>query len=321
MRKLLLLSAALAVGYSTLAAGPARITLKRLFRIGGGDNELIYRWVGLCTDDQENIYVTDMLDHAVKKFDRNGKFIAKAGRKGEGPGEFNSMGYIVHCQGRLYVSQQMNPGLTVFSTDLKFIDRIAPELLVISMAERNNRLFVSSPFQIDTPSNVSGITEAGALDHGTASPGKGRKLDPKRVSWDFFKDMVTIAVDGELAIYCASLWVNRVAKFDKGHKLIKEVSPPQLGKALQSSRRSEAGLPQEMFIKDIALDARGYLYLLCGRMLKGEKPGMLVLNRDLDYVATLYLEESSHLVHVSRANRLYVRAEGGMAIDVYEIRY
>lgn len=321
MRKLILLSAAVAAGFSMLAAGTAPITLKRLFRIGGEDNELIYRWAGLCTDGEENIYVTDMQDHAVKKFDRNGKFIARAGRKGEGPGEFTSMGHIVHCRGRLYVSQQMNPGLTVFSKDLEFIDRIAPELLVLSMAERNNRLFVSSPFQIDTPSRVAGISEDGALDHGAVSTENGGELVPGRDSWGFFKDMVTIAVDGELAIYCANLWINRVVKYDKGHRLLKEASPPQLGKAFQASSKSEAGLPQEMFFKDIAVDARGYVYLLCGRMLKGEKPGILVLNRDLDHVATLRLDESSHLLHVSRANRLYVRAEGGMAIDVYEIRY
>lgn len=321
MRKLMRLSVAVALGFSVLAAATASITLKRQFRIGGEEQDLIYRWSGLCTDDAENVYVADMQDHAIKKFDRHGKFIAKAGREGEGPGEFASLGHIAHCRGKLYVSQQMNPGLTVLATDLGYLGRIVPELLVMSMAGRDDRLFVSSPFQIDTPSRVAGITENGALDQRVVNPKKGGQPDFAQDAWAFFKDMASVAVDEKQAIYCASLWINRVAKYDREHRLLKEVSPPQLGKALQASRRSVAGLPQEMFFKDIELDARGYVYLLCGRMMKGEKQGILVLDRGLEYVTTLHLQESSHLLHVSKSNRLYARAEGGMAVDVYAIQY
>ena len=46
----------------------------------------------IATDSKGNIYVTDMMDYSVKKFSNKGKLIKKAGRKGQGPGEFSYLG-------------------------------------------------------------------------------------------------------------------------------------------------------------------------------------------------------------------------------------
>ncbi len=66
------------------------IRTSHLFNIGSLKDTIFYGATLLITDKSGNIYVLDMLDASVKKFDRNGLFIKKYGRKGRGPGEFMS---------------------------------------------------------------------------------------------------------------------------------------------------------------------------------------------------------------------------------------
>lgn len=53
------------------------------------DNYLFHRVRGLAVDDENNIYVVDMGNYRIQKFDQKGKYLRTIGRKGQGPGEFN----------------------------------------------------------------------------------------------------------------------------------------------------------------------------------------------------------------------------------------
>ena len=58
----------------------------------------------LATDDQGNVYVTDMLNFRIQKFDENGKFLASFGSIGSKLGSFaRPRGVAVDRAGRLYV--------------------------------------------------------------------------------------------------------------------------------------------------------------------------------------------------------------------------
>jgi len=65
-----------------------KIIVKTEFKIGSLTDTLLYMPTTLKVDDNGNIYVLDMLDCAVKKFNIRGDYICKYGRKGNGPGEF-----------------------------------------------------------------------------------------------------------------------------------------------------------------------------------------------------------------------------------------
>lgn len=60
------------------------------FKLGGIEEELFLYPARVKVDNEDNIYVLDIVDCAVKKFDSTGKFITKVGKKGKGPGEFSS---------------------------------------------------------------------------------------------------------------------------------------------------------------------------------------------------------------------------------------
>jgi len=66
------------------------IKTEHLFKIGGIQDTIFYYPTFVKSDNSGNIYVLDMADCSVKKFNSKGVFIRKYGRKGRGPGEFLS---------------------------------------------------------------------------------------------------------------------------------------------------------------------------------------------------------------------------------------
>jgi len=52
------------------------------------ENYMFYRVRDIEVDEQGNIFVADMSNHRIQKFDKYGKYLHTIGRKGQGPGEF-----------------------------------------------------------------------------------------------------------------------------------------------------------------------------------------------------------------------------------------
>jgi len=73
----------------------------------------------------EKLYVADAQVHAVAIFDLGGTFLARFGRRGVGPGEFNFPTHLSgDAAGRLYVTDAMNSRVQVFDADGKFLTAI-----------------------------------------------------------------------------------------------------------------------------------------------------------------------------------------------------
>ena len=86
--------------------------------IGGeeaGEDDLLVRPAGIAADAAGNIYVLDSPDFAVKKYGPDGRFRARIGRKGQGPGEFESpWGLALDEAGNLYVRDLMAAEIEIF---------------------------------------------------------------------------------------------------------------------------------------------------------------------------------------------------------------
>ncbi|MEW6719742.1 MAG: 6-bladed beta-propeller [Thermodesulfobacteriota bacterium] len=73
----------------------------------------------------EKLYVADAQAHAVAVFDMAGKFLARFGRRGVEPGEFNFPTHLSSdAKGRLYVTDSMNSRVQVFDADGRFLNVI-----------------------------------------------------------------------------------------------------------------------------------------------------------------------------------------------------
>lgn len=70
---------------------------------------------GIATDDRGNIFVTDILRCTVAVFDKEFKFQAQFSQRGLGPGDLIAPSeLVIDKNGKLYVSQARNRGVSVF---------------------------------------------------------------------------------------------------------------------------------------------------------------------------------------------------------------
>ncbi len=92
------------------------IQLKSKFKMGGISGELFYYPSRILIDEEGNIYILDNLDCSVSKFDSNGNFISKYGRKGKGPGEFeNAFAFDVSLNKKIGVVSPNDNKFTIFN--------------------------------------------------------------------------------------------------------------------------------------------------------------------------------------------------------------
>ncbi len=86
---------------------------------------------GLTIDSQGNLYVADIFNHRVQKFDSEGNFLAQVGGNGPDEGQFNEpWGVAVDSQDNVYVADSFNHRIQKFDSDLNF-------LLAFGMAASN----------------------------------------------------------------------------------------------------------------------------------------------------------------------------------------
>jgi hypothetical protein len=94
---------------------------------GTGDGEFD-RTHGIAIDSADNVYLSDMGNFRVQKFDSNGNFITKWGSLGAGDGQFNSTPDLaVDSSDNVYVVERLNSRVQKFDSDGNFITKWGSE--------------------------------------------------------------------------------------------------------------------------------------------------------------------------------------------------
>ena len=308
--------------FAALVLGPAfaagrgdavrKVRLEEVLSIGGLEDQALFQWTGLATDDAGNIYVLDAMDYSLKKFGPDGRLLKKAGRKGQGPGEFMAPRLLACSGDRLFATDQNVFGVYVFDRDLRFLGKIPCPSLILALAALDN-----------------GRLAAAVM--GMASPGKVLVLDPEgRVLSEFvpaggpdkgvLMDSMSFAQDGDGQFYVAFLFRDSVEKWTReGNRLW---SKAFLGrKAVATTEVQSLTLPSETCFKDVALDAFGHVFVLGGRLSRHPSRDVYVLDKYGALLATFTLPEASHCLHIDSRNYLYARANDGITLKKYRILY
>ncbi len=80
----------------------------------------------VAVDDNGNIYVSDMINYRIQKFDSDGNYLAQWGSSGTGDGQFKSPYSIEYApDGYLYVGDFGLYRIQIFDTDGNYIDQFA----------------------------------------------------------------------------------------------------------------------------------------------------------------------------------------------------
>jgi len=289
-----------------------KVSLEEVLSIGGLEDQALFQWTGVATDGAGNIYVLDAMDYSLKKFGPDGRLLKKAGRKGQGPGEFMAP-RLLACSGeRLYATDQNVFGVYVFDRELRFLGKIpCPSLILALAALGDGRLAVAAM--------------------GVGSPGKVLVLDPDgRVQSEFIPsggpgkgvlvDSMSFAQDGDGQFYVAFLFRDSVEKWSReGTRLWSKAFLGQ--KTIATTEVQSLALPSETCFKDVALDAFGHVFVLGGRVSKHPSRDVYVLDKYGALLTTFTLPEPSHCLHIDGRNYLYARANDGLTLKKYRILY
>lgn len=288
---------------------PLQISLEEVLSIGNLEDGVLFQWVGVVVDTRKSIYVTDAMDYALKKFDPAGKMLKTAGGKGQGPGEFSAPRLLDCSEGLLFVSEQYQPVIKVFDTDLTHKFNIPLRAPVGDMKVLGDDLLA---VLVLTPQMNSTIIFCDQ---------KGKILDELNYSEDssgMMMDIVNFDLDSQGNLYLAYNFMDRIEKFDKrGNKIW---SKTLLGvRQVERKKISSFIVPTEIVYKDIALDEAGNVYVLGGRFSKNRSRDVYVLNPDGEHLTTFTLPDTSHCLYIDKDNFLYSRDNEGITLKKYRM--
>ena len=94
---------------------------------GTGDGQFD-RTHGIAIDSADNVYLSDMGNFRIQKFDSDGNFITKWGSQGAGDGQFNSTPDLaVDSSDNVYVVERLNYRVQKFDSNGNFITKWGSE--------------------------------------------------------------------------------------------------------------------------------------------------------------------------------------------------
>ena len=106
--------------------------------VGGDENYLFGNSIYFNTDEEGNFYVSDSDNHRIQKYNPEGKYLLTIGRKGQGPGEFQSLSAPKFDRDdNLFIYDRGNNRIAFFDKNGEFIRQIR-------IPERYENLYINS---------------------------------------------------------------------------------------------------------------------------------------------------------------------------------
>jgi len=114
-----------------------------------GDEKLIFGgMLEIAVDSEENIYILDSRNFRVLKFDKNGKFLWKIGRKGQGPGELERPYKIKITSKNNFAVLDNFSKIHFLSSGGKYLSTLKSKKMIYNIEILNDGRILSCPFPI-----------------------------------------------------------------------------------------------------------------------------------------------------------------------------
>ena len=279
--------------------------------VGTGGDAILYSVSGISVDRRSNVYVTDLLDYSVKKFDNSGACVGKVGRRGTGPGEFRSPALSLVIGARLVVLQREDPRIQVFDTGLVFrrgfvvpwgmpvdITQGWPRGMAIALYSDTSRGMVL------TYEGPEGGTPRRTLLEPT---GKRHPL--------YAASRIAVCRDGTLV--AAYLFMNRVELYSREGRLRRRFS---VGGMVSGEEEDDRQVPEKTYFRKVLLDAGGNILLLGGNQAPHPGRDIFVCGRDGSCIRTFVLPYRSRVIAAGEKNTVYATDEAGTRVERYTLR-
>jgi hypothetical protein len=297
--------------FSRAEGNVSKIVLNEVLSIGTLEDDSLFMWVGVFADKNNCIYVTDAMDYSLKKFDASGSLIKKVGRKGQGPGEFLAPRYLDGSEKYLYVTDHNIRAVQVFDKDLNFLRRFPLNYPVNDMKVMSDGWIAISSQDFSNQGAIYIMDEMGR---------EQKKLDYNKKKSKMLMDVTTLEFDPKLNLYLAYNFQDRIEKFSADGKKLWSRRLLK-GKKVKEEKINNSLLPTEILYKDLALDSAGRIFVLGGSLSINRSRDVYVLNPDGNLLTIFTLPEASHCIHLDQNDFLYSRANDGVTLKKYSLKY
>jgi sugar lactone lactonase YvrE len=179
----------------------------------------------LVLDEARSLYILDSGNDRIQKFGRDGEFIATFGRKGQGPGEFNSPSSLdIDAKGYLYISDQGNRRIQILTPEGGLERMIRPTKFSLSeVFALNSGLLAlkgTVDYSIDSKENTPLPKLIRLIDtEGNIKTEYGEMFDYKSPFLNQMGNHFHFVVDRNDAVYLAFAYQNRIEKYTPDGKL------------------------------------------------------------------------------------------------------
>ena len=197
-------------GHTVVKFDPSGAVLMTLGKTGvtGDGPDTFNRPSGIVVSPQGDVFVSDGhgrdSNARIVKFSKDGRFVKAWGKKGSGPGEFDTLhGIAMDSKGRLFIADRENNRIQIFDQNGTFIDQW-------KQFSRPTAIFIDSKDTIYVADNTSSATTRPewprGVRFGSAKDGsvEGMIADP---------DAEGVAADQQGNVYTAEVTGRMVRKF------------------------------------------------------------------------------------------------------------
>lgn len=111
------------------------------------ENYFFTRSGGIAISDKKDIFFIDKDTFSLRKFDWNGAFIARTGKKGRGPGDFIKPSGPKYFNNKIYIFDWLNRRIAITGVNLEKFDYI----MVRNLKDRDGRMYAmrNDPIVLD----------------------------------------------------------------------------------------------------------------------------------------------------------------------------
>jgi hypothetical protein len=285
------------------------IRLEEVLTIGGPEEETILMWTGVAVDREGFIYLLDAMDHSVKKFDPRGRLVKRAGRKGQGPGEFMNPRLLALAGDLVFATDQNVPALSVFDRDLAFLKRIAVPGMVHALRVLPNGGIAVALTSYPEAGRVVILDGEGRIVRTVAYAPRGTAP---------LSDSVCLAAARNGDVFLGFLFEDRVERWSSAGARLWSKSLMG-GGPVEKKTMNGITIPIETCVIDVALDGRGRLYVLGGKRARNRSRDVYVVDPDGSVLTVFTLPDTSHALYFDDQDFLYVRADAGMTLKKYRV--
>jgi len=183
----------------------------------GTDDDAVFSRPVSISHDRDSIYVVDAEENEIRVFSKTGTFMRALGRKGQGPGEFDSPADLDISGDKIYVTDRFNKRVQILDREGNYLGGFRVPFTPEQICVLSGGLIVLShlPLGVDGPEPmVHGFTENGRLVwEQAASYYSGERV------YDTFRNFVVMVKDlrdDVLVIHKGD--ERRIFRFDKGGK-------------------------------------------------------------------------------------------------------